>query len=158
MVFLVRHAKAGHRHDDSPDDSMRPLVESGWAQSRAIADTLVGAGATGPLFASPFTRCIQTLQPLAERLDLLVTADDRLAEAKPFLPVLEMIAGLPDGAVLCSHGDLIPDVIDALHRRGCRIITEPNWKKASVWQLDRDENGRVTTASAWPPPKDRAAH
>ncbi|MEO6123706.1 MAG: phosphoglycerate mutase family protein [Ilumatobacteraceae bacterium] len=152
MVFLVRHAKAGHRNDDHPDDSLRPLTESGWDQSRAIVDTLIAAGATGPLFASPFTRCQQTLQPLGQQLDLPVTPDHRLAEAQPFLPVLEMIADLPDGAVLCSHGDLIPDVIDALHRRGCRIITEPNWKKASVWSLGRDDDGRVTTASAWPPP------
>ena len=154
MVFLVRHAKAGHRNDDHPDDSRRPLTESGWTQSRALVGTLIAAGATGPLFSSPFVRCMQTLQPLAEHLAAAVTPDDRLAENHPFLPVIELIEGLDAGAVLCSHGDMIPDVIDALHRRGCRIVTEPNWKKASVWRLERDDAGRVVTAAAWPPPKD----
>ena len=154
MVFLVRHAKAGHRNDDMPDDSKRPLTNSGWRQSRALVDTLLAAGATGPLLASPYTRCMQTLEPLGERLELSVTGDTRLAEAQPFAPVLELIDELPDGAVLCSHGDMIPDVIDALHRRGCEITNEPNWKKASVWQLERDDDGRVTRATTWPPPKD----
>lgn len=153
MVFLVRHAKAGRRNDDMPDDSKRPLAEAGWTQARAIVDTLIAAGAAGPLLASPFTRCLQTLEPLSERLELTITGDERLAEAQPFAPMIALIAELPDGAVLCSHGDMIPDVIDALHRRGCKITNEPNWKKASVWQLVRDDGGNVISASAWPPPK-----
>jgi 8-oxo-dGTP diphosphatase len=153
MIFLVRHAKAGHRNDDHPDDSKRPLTSSGWAQAQALVHTLIAAGATGPVLASPYTRCMQTVQPVAEHLGLAVAADERLAENQPFAPMVELIEGLTDGAVLCSHGDMIPDVIDALHRRGCRIVTEPNWKKASVWQLDRDESRRVVTAAAWPPPQ-----
>ena len=152
MIFLVRHAKAGHRNDDHPDDSKRPLTTAGWAQARAIVPTLAAAGATGPLLASPYTRCMQTLEPFADHLHVAVAPDERLAENQPFAPMIDLIETLPDGAVLCSHGDMIPDVVDALHRRGCRIVTEPNWKKASVWQLARDENGRVVSASAWPPP------
>ena len=152
MVFLVRHAKAGHRDENDPDDSTRPLTGAGWVQSRAIVETLVAQGATGPLLASPFTRCRQTLQPLGDQLEQAVTADHRLAEGQPFLPVLELIDELPDGAVLCSHGDVIPAVVQALHRRGCTILTEPSWKKASVWRLDRDESGAVVAAAAWPPP------
>ncbi len=60
-------------------------------------------------------------------------------------------AGLPDGSVLCSHGDVIPDTINALQRRGCRFMGEPQWGKASVWVLTR-ENGEIVEATAWAPP------
>ncbi len=152
-MFLVRHAKAGHRSDDRPDDSLRPLTPAGWQQANALAKSLTAAGAGGPLLSSPIVRCKQTLEPLAARLGTTVQDDDRLAENKPFFPMLELMNELPDEAVLCSHGDMIPDVICALERRGCAIST-PHWKKASVWVLDRDDNGRFVTASAWPPPRD----
>lgn len=153
MLFLVRHAKAGQRFDQDPNDDQRPLSPAGWTQANALAAALVDAGATGPVLSSPFLRCAQTLQPLADRLGLMVQTDGRLAEAKPFLPAIELMTQLPDGAVLCSHGDLIPDVIDALARRGCAIDTEPNWKKGSVWLLRRDGKRAFFSASAWPPPK-----
>ena len=152
MLFLVRHAKAGSRQDDG-DDTQRPLSKNGWAQAHALVESLVQAGAATPLMASPYVRCRQTLEPLAARLDLQVIIDDRLAEAQPLIPMLEMIFAAPNGAVLCSHGDMIPDVMAGLQRRGCRFIGEPNWKKASVWVLDRDADGNVLRATSWPPPQ-----
>jgi 8-oxo-dGTP diphosphatase len=152
MLFLVRHAKAGDRLNNSKQDFVRALTRNGWHQAEALVDSLIAAGANGPLLASPFTRCLQTLEPLAARLGVGVTADDRLREGRPFRPVVELLAELPDGAVLSSHGDVIPDVMTALERRGCTIVGEPQWKKASVWLLHRNDDGEITTASAWPPP------
>jgi phosphohistidine phosphatase SixA len=152
MIFLVRHAKAGHRDPTVSDDTGRPLTNSGWAQSKALVKTLLAAGATGPLLSSRNVRFVQTLEPLATSLGLTVTVDSRLAEAEPFEPLLELIQKTPDGSVLCSHGDMIPDVMEAIERRGCRITTEPNWKKGSVWVLQRDDDGNVVSAACWPPP------
>jgi len=154
MVFLVRHAKAGHRPADLSNDRLRPLTESGWQQANALAVSLSEAVAVGPLLSSPFLRCMQTLEPLADRLGIPVVADDRLAENKSTKAMLDLMNDLPDGAVMCSHGDMIPDAIQALQRRGCEIVTAPHWKKASVWVLDRDGSGQFVTASAWPPPKE----
>ena len=153
MIFLVRHAKAGQRNDSVDADMQRPLSKAGWIQSNAIVAPLLGAGAGRILLASPYVRCMQTLEPLAAALDLKVVADDRLAEAQPLGAMLEMIAEQPDGAVLCSHGDMIPDTMAALQRRGCDFIGEPNWKNASVWVIERAASGNATTARCWSPPR-----
>ena len=153
MIFLVRHAKAGQRNDSVGDDMQRPLSKAGLIQAHAIVAPLLEAGAGRTLLASPYVRCMQTLEPLAAALDLTVVADDRLAEAQPLSAMLEMIADQPDGAVLCSHGDMIPDTMAALQRRGCDFIGEPNWKKASVWVIERDASGNATTAHCWAPPR-----
>ena len=153
MIFLVRHAKAGHRSDANPDDSKRPLTSNGWAQAKALADALIDAGAKGSVHASPFTRCVQTVEPVAERLGVAVTPDRRLAESQPLKPLIELIESSPDGTVLCSHGDMIPDVMQALDRRGIDFTTAPNWKKGSVWALTRNDDGTVVSAAAWPPPE-----
>jgi 8-oxo-dGTP diphosphatase len=152
MIFLVRHAKAGDRLHNAHDDRKRPLSKPGWAQAEALADSLADAGATGPLLSSPFVRCRQTLEPLAKRLGVDVKKDDSLSEAKPFEPMLHLLQTTPDGAVLCSHGDMIPDMIAGLQRRGCVITTAPHWKKGSVWVLDRADDGTFVTAASWAPP------
>ena len=150
MLYVVRHAKAGSRLNWIGDDRERPLSKSGWLQAKALVKPLRKV-ATGTLVSSPYARCVQTLEPLAERLGVKVTADERLAEGGSFRDVLEMLAALPDGSVLCSHGDVIPDTIAALERRGCRIAGDPDWRKASTWVLERDD-GEVVRATCWPPP------
>lgn len=151
MLYLVRHAKAGSRVDWRGDDRLRPLSGKGRTQAKLLADRLATL-ATGTLVSSPYLRCVETLQPLAERLDGAVATDERLAEDTGFEGALEVLREVPDGAVLCSHGDVIPETMSALQRRGCRIVGEPDWRKASVWVLDRAADGSVTSAVVWPPP------
>jgi phosphohistidine phosphatase SixA len=150
MLYLVRHAKAGSRSEWTSDDHLRPLSGKGRAQAVQIADRLA-AFTTGELVSSPYLRCVETLQPLAERIDGAVRADARLAEDAGFEGALALLDEVPDGSVLCSHGDVIPATIGALQRRGCRILTEPDWRKASIWVLTRTSDG-ITEAIAWPPP------
>ncbi len=151
MLYLVRHAKAGDRSEWDGDDSARPLTGKGRRQAIAIADRLADL-AIGLLIASPFVRCMQTLEPLAARRGVAVIPDPRLVEGTGFAGAIELLATAPDGTVLCSHGDVIPETIDALVRRGCVIVGEPEWRKGSVWQLIRDADGAIREATAWPPP------
>lgn len=151
MIFLVRHAKAGERRDDA-DDTQRPLSKAGWLQARALVKPLARAGAHGVLLSSPYVRCHQTLEPLADHLAIKVNIDHRLGEGESVIAMVEMIHALPEGAALCSHGDMIPDTLAALQRRGCDFVGEPNWKKASVWVIDRDTEGNAVSATSWPPP------
>ncbi len=151
MLYLIRHAKAGSRSRWTGDDRPRPLTDNGEAQAEVLANRLVDV-AIGDFVSSPYLRCVQTITPLAERRGSEVRVDDRLAEETGFHGALELLAQLPDGSVLCSHGDVIPETIAALERRGCRILTEPDWRKASVWVLTRDADGRITEAAATPPP------
>jgi phosphohistidine phosphatase SixA len=153
MLYLVRHAKAGSRSEWVGDDRPRPLTGKGQAQAELLAD-LLGPAATGELVSSPYLRCMQTLAPLAERVGREVRADERLAEDTGFEGALALLTELPDGSVLCSHGDVIPATIGALQRRGCAIVTEPDWRKASTWVITRDDAGEFTEAAALPPPGD----
>jgi len=155
--YLVRHAKAGQRSEWRDDDAVRPLSKSGRRQADAVADRLANQVA-GPLLSSPFLRCRQTLEPLARRIGLEVMDDVRLSEGQPFEPALELLESAPDGSVLCVHGDLLPELIGALVRRGAVLATAPDWRKAVVWELadtddpDRTRATRIGMLRAVPPP------
>lgn len=150
--FVVRHAKAGSRHKWDGDDRERPLSAAGWRQAEAIAERLADEPVTA-LVASPFVRCVQTLEPLAERLGLTVRADGRLAEGASFEDSLALLVESGPGAVLCSHGDVIPELVGAIMRRGAELTTEPDWRKASLWVLRVDGDTVVTAACEPPPPR-----
>ena len=150
-LYLVRHAKAGSRSEWDGDDLLRPLSKNGWKQSKAIAKHLRKQGPTR-LLSSPYLRCRQTLEPLGELVHLEVLDDARLTEGGPFEGVLDLIAEAPDGTVMCSHGDLVPETIAALQRRGCEILSSPDWRKATVWTLEVAADGHIATASLWGPP------
>ena len=150
-LYLVRHAKAGERRLWDGDDIDRPLSPKGWKQSEMLAARLEALGVSA-LYSSPYVRCVQTLQPLADRLGREIEIDQRLSEDEPFEPMLEMLAEVPDGAVMSSHGDIIPATIGALERRGMEIRTPPDWRKASVWVLRRNKHGKIVHAIVWPPP------
>ena len=151
QLYLVRHAKAGERRLWTGDDTLRPLSKKGWKQSELLAKRLARLN-PGLLCSSPYVRCVQTLEPLATRLGVTVETDQRLGEGQSVEPVLELLADAPDRSVLSSHGDIIPATLMALDERGAELRTPPDWRKASVWVLDRNKKGRIVRASAWPPP------
>jgi phosphohistidine phosphatase SixA len=155
-LYLVRHAKAGERSAWTGPDEERPLSTAGWKQARKLGKRLAEASSTTAtpktLVSSPFVRCMQTLEPLGERLGLEVVPDLRLSEGACFEDTLDLLDELPDGSVLCSHGDVIPDTVSALVRRGLEVRSQPDWRKASVWVIDRNAAGRYTRATVWPPP------
>jgi 8-oxo-dGTP diphosphatase len=151
-LYVVRHADAGVRGAGEGPDDERPLSERGRRQAVGLRDQLAEVGATR-LVASPFRRCVQTLEPLADHLGLKVEPDDRLGEGTGFvgaLAVADEVRGAP--AVLCSHGDVIPDLLEALLRRGIELRDEPRWPKASTWVLARRADGTFTTGRYLAPP------
>ncbi|MFK8024913.1 MAG: histidine phosphatase family protein [Ilumatobacter sp.] len=150
LVYLVRHAKAGERRVWEGDDRARPLSKRGWRQSEAIAKRLEKHGAT-TLYSSGYVRCMQTLEPLARLLGTEVREEPTLFEYEPFEPVLDLLGRVEKGAVLCSHGDIIPATIQALHRRGMNIDSPPDWGKSSVWVLHR-KGTKITRGKVWPAP------
>ena len=149
-LFVVRHGKAGQRDAWDGPDRLRPLSRAGRAQSEGLATWLVHE-AVSRVLSSPATRCVQTVQPLAGKLGLEVEVVEGLNEAMPFEPALELMRALPDHSVLCSHGDLIQDLMEALTRRGTIIEGAADWRKGSTWVLER-EDGVVVRAHAVPPP------
>ena len=150
-LYVVRHADAGDRGQSAGPDDERPLSDRGWRQAKGLVANLGAVGITR-LVSSPFRRCRETLEPLAEHLGLAVETDDRLAEGMGFSGALDLAAELQDApAVICSHGDVIPDLLDALQRRGMRLKHEPRWQKASTWVLTRSGDG-FSKGRYLPPP------
>jgi phosphohistidine phosphatase SixA len=149
-LYLVRHAKAGSRSGWLGPDEARPLSKSGREQAQGIK-RLLAEWPVPRVMSSPFVRCVETVTPLSNKLGRSVETTRVLAEGHAAGAVLELMAALPDYAVLCSHGDLIPAVIDALARRGMVVDGEPDWRKGATWVLDRDGDEFVR-ANAMPPP------
>ncbi|MDX1447819.1 MAG: NUDIX hydrolase [Acidimicrobiia bacterium] len=154
-VWLVRHAAAGDRDSWNDDDRMRPLTRKGRKQAVRIADALFPHHVDA-IFSSPYDRCRQTVEPLAERCGLPVEDSDHLAEGARDSATVEWIRGLGGKHVVaCSHGDVIPAVIRRLEASGVPLYSPTgvfDVKKGSIWTLAL-EGDRVTAATYTPPPE-----
>jgi phosphohistidine phosphatase SixA len=163
-LYLVRHAQAGSRSTwDGTDDQLRPLTPHGRRQS---AD-LVGLLAEFPLtrvLTSPYLRCVETVAALGARVRLVVEQTEALAEgpADDAIALVQTLLGQDDGhAVLCSHGDIIPDLLDYFVRQhGIELGKNPRCQKGSVWMIDSLDSTSGSARAAWsatyvPPPGER---
>jgi 8-oxo-(d)GTP phosphatase len=150
-AYLVRHAKAGERRTWLGDDRLRPLSKPGRRQSRALIRVL-GDRKIERVLSSPAVRCVETVRPLAGGRGLSVEPRDELLEGAPLDGALSLVDDLAsEPAVLCAHGDLIPEIVRTLERRGVVLGRDRGWKKASTWILER-EAGLVVRARYLPPP------
>ena len=167
-LLLVRHASAGRR-GSGRDDLERPLDARGVAQAAQLADRLLpilAGTASGKasekdsekdsgavvILSSPALRCRATVEPLAARLGVPVTIDADLVEGVAVDALLMRIgAGIDRPTVWSSHGDVIPEMLATLARRGLDLGPDPRVRKASTWVL-QVERGTVRTARHLPPP------
>lgn len=134
-LYVVRHGHAGSRSSWDGSDETRPLTNRGRHQADAIAADLRSAGATR-LVSSPYRRCTQTLEPLALHLGLAVESDDRLAEGaggEQALALADELRKEPEAAVVCSHGDVIPELLRILKATTARFRDPFIWPKGSTW-------------------------
>lgn len=146
-LYVVRHGNAGSRSSWSGDDRLRPLSKKGRRQAAAVAARLADSGISR-LISSPSLRCIETLRPLADYAGLEVEDDDRLAEGSDGDEALELLDELRDDSndpgasrnreaiAVCSHGDVIPDLLSLLRARGTVFHDPLTWPKGSVWRVD----------------------
>jgi 8-oxo-dGTP diphosphatase len=151
-VYLVRHAKAGDRARWTEDDRLRPLTRRGRRQADAIVEAFRDR-VVERIVTSPFVRCVQTVRPLALERRIALETDDALAEAVSVAATLELldrVADLP--TVLCSHGDVIPALVEHLAAGGARIATDRDWKKGSTWVLERGADGEIARMRYEAPP------
>jgi len=140
VVYLIRHAEALSREEWSEQDKDRPLTERGRKQARNIAADLKKSGVSS-LRTSPARRCHETVAPLAEALGLKLVVDKGLFEGGGPIELPR------DGGIhaLCSHGDRIPETLDAFG------VAWDKCKKGSVWKLEIDSNGKVAKSQYLPP-------
>jgi 8-oxo-dGTP diphosphatase len=150
-LYIVRHADAGNRSAWAGDDEQRPLSRKGRRQAAGLVEVFAGRPVTR-LVASPALRCVETLGPVAAQLGLTVETDHRLAEGSrgdDALAVADELALLDDVGVLCSHGDVIPDLLSELKVQGTQFHHDLTWPKASAWVLSR--KGRAWTDADFVP-------
>jgi 8-oxo-dGTP diphosphatase len=153
-VSVVRHAKAGSRHGWRDDDFLRPLSKAGRAQAKALTRWLASEP-VGRIISSPYVRCVQTVEGLAKQTDLALEVAEELTEGAAFSQSLRLIEKLgQDNAVLCTHGDVIGNLLGHLDR--LRVLhDEPQMPKGSTWVLEL-EHGDITAARYVPPPDARS--
>ena len=137
-AYVIRHAHAGHRSDWEGPDEERPLSHKGRREADYVV-TILGDEPIGRVLSSPAVRCIQTAAPLASSRGVDLEIDKRLGEGHDPRDVVELLVEFAGtNPAVCSHGDIIPEVIRLLQRRGMAIVDTGPTKKGSFWTLESD--------------------
>ncbi len=141
-VLLVRHAEAGDRDRWEGPDEERPLTAEGQAQAQGLTEALAGYD-VGRVLSSPYLRCTQTVEPLAAARGLTVEPTDDLAEGEgpAALALVRSLLDQTGDTVLCSHGDVVDEVLD-----GLGVVRDDITRKGATWVLG------AGAARALPPP------
>jgi len=112
-VLIVRHGTAGIKARYKGDDRNRPLDKRGRAQAESLIGQLTAFGATD-IYSADRTRCIQTVEPLAQELDVPISIEPSLTEEAyasdpqaAYDRVLQ-IAETSAIPVICTQGKVIP--------------------------------------------------
>ena len=152
-LLLVRHAKAGRRARYAGPDAARPLERYGRLQAEALADLLILFGPQR-LYAADRTRCVQTLEPLAELLggkkihsEPLLTEEAYSRDPAAAQERMIALATKRDAVrVVCSQGKAIAPLMQSWSERDGFLLPANRNRKGSVWVLSADVDGRIVAA------------
>jgi phosphohistidine phosphatase SixA len=95
----------------------------------------------GDILSSPYVRCVETLEPLADRLGCSVERTDALAEGAPIDSVLRLLEQVPPRSVLCTHGDVMHDVMEHVAFADSIRGGSDRLAKGVVWVMQRGGDG-----------------
>lgn len=151
-LFLLRHTAAGDRRTWKGVDATRPLTKKGRRQADVLAESLADRGIE-KIFTSPYTRCVQSVEPLARAIGAKVIEHDVLGEGPNIDGAYDLMDEMVGhNALFCTHGDVIPAVMNRMMWAGLTLESRFYCSKGSLWEIDL-EGGRFTTARYVPPPK-----
>lgn len=120
-IIALRHGKATPaEHWDGPD-ATRPLLQRGIDQALSVAHG-IAAYRPAKLLSSPAERCRQTIAPTArvtgldvkEKVEISQDAYQSDGAAVTKIIAVRLRKGVT--TVLCSHGPVLPQIIDAVVR------------------------------------------
>jgi len=121
-LIILRHGKARARSTWNGGEASRPLLTEGNLQAEALPKLLKAFGAK-LIFSSPWTRCLSTIAPFAQNLDVKVKTAPELTEAsnakRPNLTklVVESAINLNKAVIVCTHRPVLPTIIEQLETR-----------------------------------------
>ena len=123
-LIVLRHSQARSRKTWRKDDRLRPLLSAGRAQAEKLVPVLAAYDATRVVTSSS-TRCVETVAPYAETTGLPLELEDGLSEEdatpKSVARVLDALVAAGEGAVVCTHRPVLPEVFDALGLKDPRL-------------------------------------
>ncbi len=135
-LHLLRHAHAGDPAAWDGPDAARPLSAKGREQAERLGAFLAGVDfAPDAIVSSPKVRARETAQIVADRLDLRVVIDERLAGGLDLAATNDLLAaaGEPQRPVLVGHDPDFSDLLatlcggDAPMRKGALARIEIGW-------------------------------
>lgn len=151
-VLLVRHGSAGSRAGWAGEDRDRPLDECGVAQADELI-RILARFEIGSVVSADYRRCLDTVAPVADAFDLAVQAAPLLSETgypgreEEAVRLLRRQGDADHDAVVCSQGDVIPDLLARLAEAGGYPLELPiRSRKGSTWALSIDTEGRLVAA------------
>jgi 8-oxo-(d)GTP phosphatase len=115
-LIILRHTKALERGDWDEPDSQRTLDEVGFDQAQLLIKHLEPF-AIDEVYTSDFTRCVQTVTPLAHARGLSITAvpslNEEIFHEDPTRAVSFANALKQDekNILICSHNPVIPTML-----------------------------------------------
>ena len=134
--YFVRHAKAGSREQWTGDDRERPLTKKGMKQAEDLVK-IFSKFDISAIYSSPFVRCMQTVEPLAEARKLKVRSEAGLAEGRGIEPAYAFFKDAKlDGVVLCTHGDIVYELVEDLTKRRVLPAFREDLDKGSTWVVE----------------------
>jgi 8-oxo-dGTP diphosphatase len=144
-TYVVRHAKAGDRADWEGDDRLRPLSKPGRRQAEELAAWLKNEPVDA-IFSSPYVRCLQTVEPLAEARKLPIEPRKDLEEGSGGESLLRLVGQFKGrDIVLCTHGDLVEEFLEQLIQKGLVPRARAKMEKGSTWVIE-ETAGKITGA------------
>ena len=131
--YFVRHAKAGSRSHWTGDDRKRPLSNKGVKQAEELV-TIFANYDIAAVYSSPYLRCMQTVEPIARAHKLKVQAEPGLAEGRGLEAAYRFFEDPKlDEVVLCTHGDIVWELVEDLTKRRVLPAFREDLDKGSTW-------------------------
>jgi 8-oxo-dGTP diphosphatase len=123
-MLLIRHARAGERTEWSGDDRWRPLDERGRKQAIDLVAALSDRRLTR-ILSSPYDRCVQTVEPLAQARGLEVEIRDELGEEQQLEQGVELVRSLlGQDVAVCGHGGLSDALAGVSQKKGETLVLD----------------------------------
>ncbi|ROO90086.1 8-oxo-dGTP diphosphatase [Actinocorallia herbida] len=140
-VILLRHACAGEKRFWHGSDLLRPLDARGRWESTALTP-LLAAYAPGRVVSSGTARCVETVLDYAVSRGLHVATEPAFtvgapdpARADPAARFAALAADSPDGLLVCTHGETLPELLAALPGAAPQPAT---LRKSAFWVFHLD--------------------